>query len=515
MASEPRRPISILIAALGGQGGGVLTEWIVQAATETGYPAQATSIPGVAQRTGATTYYIECFPAPVPLGAPEPVFSLYPTPGDVDVIIAPELLEAGRMVEMDYASPDRTTLIASAHRVFTIGEKSAPGNGIFPRERIEEAARQLTKRLIVFDALAAARAAQAEVNAVILGAFAATQILPMPDSAFEAAIRESGVAVERNLAGFKAGKEIVAAVGPETEIAPASSPWSAVKAERTAALGRRGAGFLALASRMEGEFPAPLHRTLGEALARLIDYQDIRYAREFLERVRRVRAVDPGLRLTETFARRLAVWMTYEDAIRVADFKTRRTRFERIRQEHAVPEGARLVVTDYLRPDLDEIYGILPVSIAAPIARWAERRWPDGRRTIPQHVRTTSLLGFLRVWALGRLRVLRPRSLRYRREMALLARWERATLDAAALDADLACEVAEMATVVRGYGEVRRRLMTGLSRFLDEVLAPAVMRDRAAGAGYAHSVETVREARRLMLEDEKGFERALVPAPSP
>jgi indolepyruvate ferredoxin oxidoreductase beta subunit len=54
VAPEIPRPVSILIAALGGQGGGVLTDWIVGAAEHAGLPAQATSIPGVAQRTGAT-----------------------------------------------------------------------------------------------------------------------------------------------------------------------------------------------------------------------------------------------------------------------------------------------------------------------------------------------------------------------------------------------------------------------------------------------------------------------------
>jgi indolepyruvate ferredoxin oxidoreductase beta subunit len=160
MADASPRPISILFAALGGQGGGVLTEWLVGAAAHAGFPAQSTSIPGVAQRTGATTYYLEVFPAHAANGSPEPVFSLYPMPGDVDVIIASELLEAARTIEMDYASPERTTLIASTHRLFSIGEKSALGDGVFPRERLEGAARTLTRRLIAVDAFDLARRAR-------------------------------------------------------------------------------------------------------------------------------------------------------------------------------------------------------------------------------------------------------------------------------------------------------------------------------------------------------------------
>ena len=64
-AMTMQRPLTILIAALGGEGGGVLAEWLVTVAAEAGYPAQSTSIPGVAQRTGATTYYVEVWPEPI------------------------------------------------------------------------------------------------------------------------------------------------------------------------------------------------------------------------------------------------------------------------------------------------------------------------------------------------------------------------------------------------------------------------------------------------------------------
>ena len=507
-----RRPVSILIGALGGHGGGVLTEWIVGAAAHAGYPAQSTSIPGVAQRTGATTYYVEIFPERVESG-PEPIFSLYPTPGDVDVIVASELLEAARAVETDYASPARTTVVTSTHRLFSIAEKSVPGDGIVPRDGLEAAIRALARRFIGFDALALARQHQTEVNALLLGALAASEVVPMTAADFEAAIREGGVAVERNVRGLKAGIELVAAGEAGAPAPRRDRPWPEVRAERAAALGARGTEFLALAARTESEFAEVLLAVLGEALARLIDYQDARYAESFLERVRRVRALDRGTRLTEIFAKRLAVWMTYEDAIRVADLKTRRGRFERIRREQGAPEDAVLVVTDYLKPDLDELYGLLPASIGGPIARWAERRWPEGRPTIGQHVKTTSVLGFLRVWLLARLRWLRPSSLRRQREFALLGRWEEAVLTAARLDESLACEVAEVATVVRGYGEVRRRLFAAAERFIDEMVLPAVEADRQGGRGYERSTTIVRDGRRFLLSDESAT-RPPVPSSS-
>ncbi len=67
------RPISIAIVAMGGQGGGVLTDWIVALAEGQGWIAQSTSVPGVAQRTGATIYYIEMMPAG--LGGRRPILT--------------------------------------------------------------------------------------------------------------------------------------------------------------------------------------------------------------------------------------------------------------------------------------------------------------------------------------------------------------------------------------------------------------------------------------------------------
>ncbi len=113
-------PISLLICALGGEGGGVLTEWLVETAHHAGYAAQSTSIPGVAQRTGATTYYVEVFPVPLSqLGGKRPVFSLNPVPGALDAMVSSELLETTRQIGNGMSSPDRTLVITSSSRTLT------------------------------------------------------------------------------------------------------------------------------------------------------------------------------------------------------------------------------------------------------------------------------------------------------------------------------------------------------------------------------------------------------------
>jgi indolepyruvate ferredoxin oxidoreductase beta subunit len=125
------RPICIAIHALGGQGGGVLVDWIVSMAEAEGWLAQSTSVAGVAQRTGATIYYIELVaPANLRQDGWAPVLAQMPVPGEVDILVAAELMEAGRAVNNGFVTRDRTVVIASSHRAYSVLEKSVPGNGI-------------------------------------------------------------------------------------------------------------------------------------------------------------------------------------------------------------------------------------------------------------------------------------------------------------------------------------------------------------------------------------------------
>ncbi len=336
------RPLlSLLIPAVGGQGGGVLLEWIVDAAMADGYPVHGTSIPGVAQRTGSTSYYVEL--ATERGGAEDlpPIFSLYPVPGALDVLLAPEFLEVGRSIELGFPSPARTTVIASTHRLYSIHEKIATGRGIYSIERLLTAARAFSHTLIAFDALALAREHGTEANAVLLGALAGSGALPLSGDAYREAIRAKGVQVDANLRGFEAGLAVAAlepgaVAGGEgsrsfgNPLAPDPSPPPTPPATQSATSPD--------VERMTAGFPAELRPVLRQAIARLIDYQDRAYAERYLERLRPV--VRAGnLELSRVVARHLAVWMTYEDAIRVAQLKTRAGRFERIRRDTGAQAG--------------------------------------------------------------------------------------------------------------------------------------------------------------------------------
>src|SRR5437899_3155965 len=260
------KPVTILVGALGGDGGGVLCDWIVAAAQSHGLGVQATQIPGVAQRTGATTYYLEVMPSP---GASAPVLALNPAIGEVDVALATELLEAGRMIFNGFVTPDRTTLIASTHRVLAIGERTAMADGSFDVGRLLRAVKERSRQQILFDMDQAAEESGGVINAVLLGALAGSGRLPLPDAAFEAAIRHAGKSVDTNLAAFAFGRGH--ARGELEQV---------VREHRKRQAAARGVEDLIERARVA--YPAKSLDVVEEGLRRLAGYQDRRYAALYL-----------------------------------------------------------------------------------------------------------------------------------------------------------------------------------------------------------------------------------------
>ena len=493
--------LSLLIPAVGGQGGGVLSEWLVDAALLDGFPVHGTSIPGVAQRTGSTTYYVELY---TERGAEEPAFSLYPVPGALDVLVAPEFLEVGRMIELGFVSPSRTIVIASTHRLLSIHEKIATGRAIYPQEGLQRAAETAARRLVAFDALALARQHGTEANAVLLGALAGTGVLPIAEKAFRQAIERKGVAVTSNLAGFELGLALVRDGDAASRAAAAVSalPGAEGRAETAAPAITLPADVRVQVDAM----PSAIREIVVHGVHRLTDYQDVGYAREYLDRLRPflpgAAATAARTELASAVGRYLALWMSYEDAVRVADLKTRASRFARIRED-ARAGRAEIVVTDYLKPDLDEIWGVLPDRLVRPLARWAERRWPHGRPALGQHVRTTTVSGFLRVWLLARLKPLRRISYRAREEHARIARWLEAVRTCAALDTALAVEMARAAQIVKGYGDVRRRMLALHEQLVRAVLQSAQL-EAGRGGGFEVSTALAARLRGLVLAGPDG-----------
>ncbi len=259
-----RKRITIAALALGGQGGGVLADWILAVGNANGYRTQGTSIAGVAQRTGSTVYYIELFPDD---GGPEPILSLNPVPGDIDIVIASELMEAGRAILRGFVSKDRTTIISSTHRIYAIAEKSGMGDARASSQRILDAARERSKVFVGFDMDEATVRSGSVISSVMLGALAGSGALPFTREAFEAAIRASGIAVDANLRGFEIGY-----AEAQREVALPAEPDRQLPEPTTAAGGQ-------LKQRVLAELPASAQTNALHGVQRLMDYPGPRLRR--------------------------------------------------------------------------------------------------------------------------------------------------------------------------------------------------------------------------------------------
>ena len=482
------RPIGVAIMAMGGQGGGVLADWIVAMAETEGFVAQSTSVPGVAQRTGATIYYVEMIRA---AAGRTPVLSLMPVPGNVDVVVAAELMEAGRAIQRGFVS-GRTVLIASSHRAYATTEKIAPGDGIADPVPVLAAARDIAAHFVCADMQAIADRAGSVISAALFGALAASGALPFPRQAFERTIRVAGIGVRPSLRAFAAGLEA------------ATTP--AVQAARPAALILQASGgtpedqaeFARAVARIDA-FPAPARDMLRHGVRRMVDWQDVAYAHEYLDRMETLRALDDEVRdwaLTTEAARQVAVAMAYDDVIRVADLKTRAGRHDRVRGDVQAGAGRIVETIEYMHPRVEEICATLPAGLgvrvegSAIVSRLLGLLFARGRR-----VRTTGITGFALLWMIAGLRPRRRTLLRHRREMARLEAWLDLVRTHARSDTALAVEILKCRRLVKGYSDTHAR---GAGKF-DRVLGALPLL-----AGRADAADWIRRLHEAALADEEG-----------
>ena len=486
------RAIKIAISAMGGQGGGVLAGWIVKLGERAGYLAQSTSVPGVAQRTGATVYYVELFPesAAKEKGKP-PVLALMPASGDVDIVIAAEFMEAGRAIARGFVSK-RTTLITSSHRDYAIAEKIGLGDGRKGVESVRDAALKAAGRFIEADMAAAAEEAGAVISAVLFGALAGADALPISRDVFEETIKAGGRAVEANLRGFARG----------VEAASSSAPAKNVQAAAAAEIGAPAPAVAPLLDRMRRETPPETHKTVREGLKRCVDYQDVAYAGAYLDRLQEIVAIDKAggagenYRLTDLVAKHLALWMTYEDSIRVADLKTRATRFNRFRQDVHADDKQIVVIHEYLHPRVEEICDILPVGLARGILKGKTRRaMLKGLLGNGKRVPTTKLRGFIQLWALSKLRVMRRSSYRFALEQKRIDEWVGRIMEYAQTDYGVACEIVMLQRLLKGYGDTHERGLASYNRIMSHIEEIARRPNRAS---------TLAGLRAAALKDEHG-----------
>ncbi len=474
--------LKIAILAVGGQGGGVLTGWIVALAEANGWHVQSTAVAGVAQRTGATIYYLEMSPK----SERAPVFALAPSAGDVDILIAAELMEAGRAVLRGFVTADRTTLIASTHRIHAVSEKVVPGDGQAQTEKVFAAIEKAAKRTITADYQKVAVAAGSVISASLFGALAASRALPFPEESFVGVIRASGRGVDASLQAFTDAARGIAPPAGKTA-APEESPQGP---------DRLLAGWTRLEARLAA-WPAPVQAMADAGLRHVVDFQDLGYGEEYLHHLEGFLALDHGdYALSAAAAKYVANAMVYDDVIRVADLKTRRSRFTRVRQDMGLQAGDVARITEFMHPRIEEVCGTMPANLGAWItarprlARWLDRRVNRGRQ-----VRTNGLVWFGVLYVLAGMKKWRRSLFRHRTEAAHLNEWLDVALETASHDLRLAEEILACRRLIKGYSDTRSR---GESKF-DKVLGTLpVLRNRPDAA------DRLRRLRDAALMDEQG-----------
>jgi indolepyruvate ferredoxin oxidoreductase beta subunit len=443
------RPVNVLICALGGEGGGVLAEWLYSAAVRAGHAAQSTSIPGVAQRTGATTYYVEVWPqhASTHPGR-RPVFSLNPTPGAIDLLVSSELLETVRQVGAGMVSPDRTQVISSTARALTVAEKMQTTDGRADTARLVATLQRHARAAELLDLARLAQQAGTAISAVLFGAIAASGVLPFAREVYEQTIRASGKGVEPSLRGFALAYDAVTQRRAQQAVVEAALQPA----------------------------PAPDLRVLGRA--RVASYQDEAYARLYDERLDRF--TDPAIR-TE-LSRWVALWMAFDDIVRVAALKLADSRQERVRREAGAGDDEVLKVFDHFKPGVPEFAALLPGGLATRLQAWDRRRIAAGRDpwALPLKVGTHTVLGTLALRFVAALKGQRRRGSRFALEQALIERWLAAVARGAAISPELGLELAKCGRMIKGYGSTNERGKENLLHIIEHLAAGPVTAVRAA-----------------------------------
>ena len=492
------QPITLLICALGGEGGGVLTEWLVDIARHAGYAAQATSIPGVAQRTGATTYYIEVFPVPVhELDGKRPVFSLNPVPGALDAMVSSELLETARQIGNGLPSPDRTLVISSSARALTTMERMQMADGRVDQDDLLKLVRQFSRAHQVFDMSAIAKESGTVVSAVMLGAIAGSGLFPFERANYEAVVQAGGKGTEASLRGFARAFDIVAQRKAQSDfvaqvLAPGPDPAGTLAPQ-------------ASPPHHASSFPQTVQEMFGLGYARLLEYQGKDYAELYARRLQSVlaaeRDADPqgthGHATTREMARWLALWMAFDDIVRVADLKSRASRWARVQGEVKLGNDDLLKLYDHFKPGVPEFAALLPAPLAAKLVAWDRKRVRNGKQpwALPLKIGTHSVFGMLSLRALAALRWLRVRGSRYAAEQRMIEHWLQGVLHGTRRGWQLGHEIALCGRLIKGYGSTNERGKENLLHVLDHL---------AHGGRAEDAALAVRAARDAALADDAG-----------
>ena len=460
------QPIKIALLAVGGDGGSVLTNWIIALAEANDYWAQSTSIAGVAQRTGATVYYLELVnkkTLPLEHGKVQtPVLAQMPAPFDVDIVMATEIMEAGRALARNFISK-KTTVIYSTNRNLAIREKEIPGDGIHDGKSINALVEKYAQQSLYGNLKIIAEKNKSVISASMFGALAASGTLPFDKKAFITTIEKGGIAVSSSTAAFNESydyiKQLKLQAEKYTPTLKKSSLLSLPEEVSSVKLQK-------LVDRIRNEFPPVLHPVLYTGVVHLSDWQNTHWATVYLDKLDTILQkdwADEAFTLTRAVAQNLAIGMSFDDLIFVADQKTRAERTQEVYQQIEAKPGEIVHTLDYLHPSFDEFVGFLPRRMGLKIAR--SKKWKsffDRRLDRDRRMKSTGFFNFILLYFLGGMKRWRMKTFRHFEEMGYVSQWLDQISEIVSHNYLLAVQVAQSYRQKKGYGATYRR---GHSKF--------------------------------------------------
>ncbi|MCV6613546.1 MAG: indolepyruvate oxidoreductase subunit beta family protein, partial [Cellvibrionaceae bacterium] len=307
------------------------------------------------------------------------------------------------------------------------------------------------KQLVAFDMQEVARQAGSVISSALFGALAGAEVLPFAREQFEQAIAAGGVGVEASLAAFAKAYELAkgepqAEPQPQTAAEPPQLPETAASPSAQKLL-----------ARIKAEVPEPCQWLAFNGVKQLVDYQDPDYAHQYLDRLAPYFEKDSAenhYRLATALIKQLALWMAFQDTIRVAEQKIQAPRMATIRREVKASDDQLVYPVEYLHPRPEEVCDSLPKAIG----EWAlnnpfARRFIDGLFGHGRKLQTGRLSGFIPLYTLAKLKPWRRKTLRYAKEDTEIQSWLKRTEQALAKDYDSACEIIECQALIKGYSD--------------------------------------------------------------
>lgn len=459
-----KKSLRVLIGTVGGQGGGVLSDWLIHGLLNANWNAVSIGLLGLSQRAGTVTYYCEASSDK----EEKIVTSMFAMPGDVNLFIGQELLELGRLLSAGYASDD-CVIIGNLGRTYTTLEKMPSENGVYDSSIITNAAEKLSpKNNYLVDAPAYVTAHQLQhltSNAFLLGMVVASPVIDLPTEPFIKAIKDSEVNVKGNIKAFELGYQMF----KDGKIHPGVNQFKIKDNPPASQLIASGDNKNTLFEKIKSRCSQEVIDSVDFACQRLEDYQDKEYVQSYLEMIEELRnkeSVRPAT--VQAFAKNAALWLSYEDIPRVGQLKTKSDRFAKVFKEHGISSQHVVKITDYFVPDIEQLVGMLPKPIAKLIMNIGSKFTHDFEgKSFPLRIQSTSILGYwsLRLLSLGKY--WRRSSLRHQYEMSKFNFWFDNLKKIQDESPAVAQIVAELARVIKGYGHVRVKAINDLTTFID------------------------------------------------